>query len=227
MKCEKTARVAPPFVDDRSLPPATSRLRLSTIDGSRRTGYANEMRVRRKKLVFLLTIWLTVPSTLFASSPRIECTCPDGTKKPFCISTVFGGSDCCCQGTCCSETERPSAPSAPGCCCCKRSRPAATGRKTPPVGRVQTTSGVRKASTGETSIQRRGCAKSLAMACSYVAEQSPTPIAGIHVAAWSCASAMLSTSEEVFASCGATRRQSTDALPAPPNLVIVLCHFMI
>jgi hypothetical protein len=49
--------------------------------------------------------------TLVSGAPHLDCICPDGHIKSFCLSLVWGQS-ACCGGECCPA-------SAPGGCCCQ------------------------------------------------------------------------------------------------------------
>lgn len=55
------------------------------------------------KTVPIFLVWLTAISTLIAGLPRLECRCPNGHVKPFCISSILplaggcgGDGKCCC-----------------------------------------------------------------------------------------------------------------------------------
>src|SRR5437763_8321636 len=74
---------------------------------------------RRNTHAFQVVVLLTTATTLFATSPHFECVCPDGSRKPFCLSTFLGSSSCCCQGACCSPSEPAAGNTPPACCCCK------------------------------------------------------------------------------------------------------------
>src|SRR4051812_29868431 len=69
----------------------------------------------RRRSMSVLTVWLTAATTLFATSPHFECVCPDGTRKPFCLSSFLGDPSCCGQETCASAGNQHDG--APSCCC--------------------------------------------------------------------------------------------------------------
>lgn len=73
------------------------------------------MRLRCRNLASATTIWLTAFLTLFATSPRWECVCPDGSRNPLCLSFVFGPRHCTSQAT---------VPAAKAVCCCAKPKPA-------------------------------------------------------------------------------------------------------
>jgi hypothetical protein len=54
--------------------------------------------------------------TLFSGTPHVECLCPDGHIKLFCLSSPSGSSSCCCRGSCCQAGAGEKKPA--GCCCC-------------------------------------------------------------------------------------------------------------
>ena len=73
-------------------------------------------------------VWLTALLTLIAGSPRVQCRCPDGRLKPFCLAFLYRdaeGAGCCCgakgqaasSGSCCQAPGAPSTPEA-DCPCC-------------------------------------------------------------------------------------------------------------
>lgn len=78
-------------------------------------------------------VWLTALLTLVAGFPFLECHCPNGQVKPFCIGSVArsSASGCCCGGSCCLSTNGDK------CCqasdvnetstCCKNPTPASPG----------------------------------------------------------------------------------------------------
>ena len=77
-------------------------------------------------------ILLTALLTLLAGSPRVQCRCPDGTLKPFCLSFLFRTSAlaCCCaeespasRGRCCGASLAAPTGAAECACCAHRGRP--------------------------------------------------------------------------------------------------------
>lgn len=63
------------------------------------------------RITWIGQVWLTAVLTLVAGVPRLECRCPNGNIKPFCLGSTRNSSGCCCGGACYSST--------PGreCCC--------------------------------------------------------------------------------------------------------------
>jgi hypothetical protein len=60
-------------------------------------------------------IWSTAVATLIAGVPHLECLCPNGRQKPFCLSIVSSRTGCYCGGSCCASAaaEKP---------CCRSGR---------------------------------------------------------------------------------------------------------
>src|SRR5262249_6912949 len=57
-------------------------------------------------------VGLTAIATLLAGSPHVDCLCPNGHVKLFCLGLVAPASDCCSA----SAGDRPTSPARP---CCK------------------------------------------------------------------------------------------------------------
>jgi len=89
------------------------------------------------------TVWLTVASMTLASVPRMDCICPNGRTKIFCIGTRFDSPECS-EPTSDEGSEQQSHG-----CCCKRVKPA----------QVQACQFSTQPSTGGPSVQRNGCTK--------------------------------------------------------------------
>lgn len=67
-------------------------------------------------------VHLTAILTLIATFPHVECRCPNGCVKPFCIHSLLRLSECCCtptEGTCCGRAASLRAHNSeqPGRCC--------------------------------------------------------------------------------------------------------------
>lgn len=52
--------------------------------------------------------------TLLSGTPHLDCLCPDGHIKLFCLSFASGSSSCCCHGACC---QAGAGEKKPACCC--------------------------------------------------------------------------------------------------------------
>ena len=61
-------------------------------------------------------VWTTMVTSSLATTPHFECICPDGSRKPLCLSVLFGGRACCCQKSNAGE-EAKAVPSKKKCCC--------------------------------------------------------------------------------------------------------------
>jgi hypothetical protein len=68
-------------------------------------------------------VWLTALLTLVAGLPRVECHCPSGRIKPFCLGFLFPGGCCAAEassspsGCCAPADEGRSGEDVPSCCC--------------------------------------------------------------------------------------------------------------
>jgi hypothetical protein len=73
-------------------------------------------------------VWVTAVMTLIAGSPHLDCRCPDGHLKPFCLTAGSSPSACCCDGGCCATNSgggkcRGGSASREGACpSCRRHR---------------------------------------------------------------------------------------------------------
>src|SRR5579859_7925150 len=73
--------------------------------------------LRRTGQAFVIA--LTALTTLAAGFPRLDCICPNGNIKQFCMGSATN-SDCCCSGSCCDSADivNPNvAPAVKSCCC--------------------------------------------------------------------------------------------------------------
>jgi hypothetical protein len=78
-----------------------------------------------RKTIWNGHVWLTAVMTVVVQTPHIQCRCPDGHLKPFCLSSMFSGGACCCSGSCCdasgrSRAEHQPAGSQRSCACCEQ-----------------------------------------------------------------------------------------------------------
>src|SRR5262249_51747992 len=71
--------------------------------------YADRMD-RLRKAVRILAVWMTAGMIILAGIPHLDCVCPNGHHKPFCLGAPEGR--CCCGGACCSASGGGE-----GCCC--------------------------------------------------------------------------------------------------------------
>ena len=73
-------------------------------------------------------VWLAALLALLAGSPRVQCRCPDGRLKPFCLGFLFRGAalvgcgsaakgqTASCDGCCHSPGAPPAEEAEPPCC---------------------------------------------------------------------------------------------------------------
>jgi hypothetical protein len=152
-------------------------------------------------------IWLTAASTLFASLPHIECRCPDGHLKAICFASVISP-----ESDCCSEPRDEEATECTGCC----------GQKTPRAHAADSTPD----SAGQ--VKQRGCNKQLIQPglafASYIdvptIKLAKTAPLDLHVSATTGANLVVLPQ----ASCS---RPDSQHAPPPPDLLILLQHFLI
>jgi hypothetical protein len=75
----------------------------------------------------VFSVWLTALMTLVVQTPHVQCRCPNGRLKLFCLSSMFSSRSCCCDGSCCGGPAdaccRPvAAPQRRACCCGKQTK---------------------------------------------------------------------------------------------------------
>lgn len=63
--------------------------------------------------------WALAASTLLAGSPHVDCRCPDGRIKPFCLS-IFFQTACCVEDSCCPAQDQHALGKS---CCCQSCHP--------------------------------------------------------------------------------------------------------
>ena len=84
--------------------------------------------IQFRAIIWAMGIWATAVSTLFAGLPHLQCRCPDGRIKPFCLSILIPSTCCdrsCCAGPADSHAERGNQGCrTKSCCCCEASRQA-------------------------------------------------------------------------------------------------------
>lgn len=124
-------------------PAAPQRLRLHS---NVKMGRLTLMKRHRPSLMFVSTVWLTTASLALASSPRVDCVCPNGRTKAYCLGDLFGLEACCSSQHC---NEPPSNSSTRSCC-----RRKASAKKTRAATPVQCS-----IPAGARIIQQKGCAK--------------------------------------------------------------------
>ena len=162
-------------------------------------------------------VWLMALLTLFAGLPPVQCRCPSGRIKPFCLSSVFGTStlSCCCaervpdsEEPCCgapvaTPTEQAERP------CCPHCRPQ------PTADTLQSA-----------SVSRLCCVKSLGQFRNLALTPSETRSSPDRV----CVAALSSHGPSpCFSFSGHGSDTSQVHLPEPPpaDLVTIFQHFLI
>lgn len=70
------------------------------------------MVARLRNSLLAWVVWSTATSLALATFPRIDCICPDGRTKSFCLNAYFGTAECslaipkaagCRKSSCCQE----------------------------------------------------------------------------------------------------------------------------
>jgi len=123
-----------------------------------------------RKTALAVCGWLTAAMTLVAGFPHLECLCPDGHRKAFCLGQVSRSSGCCCGGSCCSSS------SGGGCCCARAKTEAGPQSK----GRCCARHSSRKISATpgkHPQVQHPGCSRTVAPAKTWTASSPRTAAA--------------------------------------------------
>jgi hypothetical protein len=67
---------------------------------------------------------LTALMTLVAGAPRVDCVCPNGNVKVFCLKALIGSEGCCCDDMCCETSSgAQTKPFAKKSCCDRPGEP--------------------------------------------------------------------------------------------------------
>jgi hypothetical protein len=163
-------------------------------------------------------IGLTAITTLIAATPHFDCRCPDGRIKPFCLSVLFGASQCCCEGACCpvppDDSARGPLPRpalvAKSCCCGRQAEPREDRTGAVPGSQFSTT----------------GCTKVLVEARVTSLDKGPqAPERDLTPAPFTTPAQPLRTLSEGPAL--ACRAAGDSRRPPPTDLVTLLEHFLI
>ncbi len=88
--------------------------------------------IRLRAIFWAIGVWTTAVSTLLAGLPHLQCHCPDGHIKPFCLSILV--PSICCDRSCCADPagepmergNQESTTTKPCCCCCQAAQQAAS-----------------------------------------------------------------------------------------------------
>jgi hypothetical protein len=77
------------------------------------------------KIVRVSLVWSALLMTPIAATPRVDCLCPDGQVKLFCLG--FSRSTACCSGSCCGQHQASAHGKRATCCGRGRHQPNAPG----------------------------------------------------------------------------------------------------
>ena len=167
------------------------------------------MRTRRG-IVRTRLSWLALVATVVANVPHFDCVCPNGDRKPFCLTFSFSGTACCTGEGCCRTDDQPFSGDGvrPGCpkCHAAAERTSSGATIKAPVSNCQKTfvAGADVAANpSDTDDDRLPAAAVLPPPSTFVAVSDTGLMRGV-------------------SNTSASRR-----LPSPPALVVTLCHFVI
>jgi len=170
---------------------------------------------RLRKAVRVLAVWMTAGMIILAGIPHLDCVCPNGHHKPFCLGSSSEGG-CCCGGACCSASDGG------GGCCCHASRQAVQVQT-----EHQSCCGQEQGQQSEdpsapdAQLHNTGCKRTLAEAVLVaIAPAKPTVPASLPVSAELTVALSFSHS----ASCWLLW---PNFHPPPTDLVVALQHFLI
>lgn len=149
------------------------------------------------------TVWVTAVALTLASVPRIDCVCPNGRTKVFCLSSVFGR-----PGNC-QITPQPNRSSPCGCCSHGNSQTTACEETT-----------YSQSSSDSPSVHRRGCVKTFVSA--ELAPAEPTTDHAIEQATAPLSLVLVADSLELKVGLGCAESHFPSA--RPPSVDRVILH---
>jgi hypothetical protein len=155
-------------------------------------------------------VWLTALLTLVAGSPHVQCRCPNGRIKPFCLGFLFQGG---ATGGCCAA-DAPSSWSS----CCAGPHAARTEKDIPSC--CSCCSSAEERAESETCVHAAGCTRTLTGPVEFVAASGDAggALALLGVAFLSPAAFAPIPSEDQ----GLPSWQGHSLAPPPTDLVTVL-----
>jgi hypothetical protein len=162
---------------------------------------------RIRNIVRVCLVWSAALMTPLAGTPHIDCLCPNGYLKRFCLSVLSGSTACCCSGSCCGQPGTSSQGHATkAACCChgrhQRSDPAGSGIASTPCQKTLAEGKLQSVPPTKTTPQGQETAVALGLA--PVPAFSAVPADRECVLSW-----------------------QSHCLPPPTDLVIALQHFVI
>lgn len=113
------------------------------VDFTGKMGNLHQMIRGIRNLFAVFTVWTMVVSMALATVPRVDCICPNGRTKIFCLSSTLNLSSCC--------QSAPTRGSVCGCCCGDRCQTC----------QVEDDGILRSSPTKDPTIQRKGCVKTI------------------------------------------------------------------
>lgn len=175
------------------------------------------MRTQGKRLFSTLTVLLTACSTMFASSPHFECICPDGSRKPVCLSWLIGSSSCCGNS---EQVELPAAlPNPSNGECCRRKKPRVALQ-------TQVPKPVSKNASGCASMSRQECQKTVVQSVAVETDECGPAIDHRSVSGFALF-VLDQDSWLPFAAAFFLRDSTTANLPPPLDLAVFHQHLLI
>jgi hypothetical protein len=172
------------------------------------------------RILWACHVWLTAAMTLVAGLPHFQCLCPNGRVKALCLSLAPKPSGCCCGGACCS-----SAQSSAGSCCAHNAKAAEPQAEASCCGQPKRQPTEKLPGAGFHAAGT-GCVKTPVRA-----EPRALPKGDTEPGQLLIPDASLPGHTPVTHALPATAHASTfwhgHSLAPPPDLVIVLQHFLI
>ena len=167
------------------------------------------------RAVRLSLVWAAALLTPVAGTPHVDCVCPDGHVKLFCLNFSFKSGPCCCSGSCCS-------PGGGGCSCCGKQAPV---HETHGHGKACCAHARQRGTPPGDHIAGTMCRKTLAEADTQTVP--PVTAAVYHASAVALAPAPVPLPASAPAAAGCLLSWQSYRLPPPTDRVIAFQHLVI
>jgi hypothetical protein len=167
------------------------------------------------RAVRLSLVWAAALLTPVAGIPHVDCLCPNGHVKLFCLNLSFKSGPCCCGGACCS-------PDGGGCCCAKHASVHATQGK----GKACCAHARQPGTPAGNHIAGTTCRKTLVDGDSQTVPPT-SAAASDHVTVVALAPAAVPLPASAPAAGGCLLSWQSYGLPPPTDRVIAFQHLVI
>jgi hypothetical protein len=167
------------------------------------------------RAVRLTLVWAAALLTPVAGTPHVDCLCPDGHVKLFCLSFSLRPTACCCGGSCCS--------SGGGCSCCNKQAPA---QETHGKGKACCGHARQRGTPARNHIAGTTCRKTLAQAETQTVPPGNTAVHD-HPTAIAPSPAAVPLPASAPATHGWQLSWHSYGLPPPTDRVIAFQHLVI